>query len=204
VARTIDEGTTVDADDVRRQDPRPTPPGARRTLVVAVATLALLAASCSSDDGDQADDTDPTVETTTSVDPATTSAPIDDHGTLGVADTDLGEVLTDDLGYTLYVFDDDVGQDAPTCFDECADKWPPYIVSEVDAPGLDVDLGTVDRGDGFRQLTINGRPAYTMAEETGPGQTLCQGGDGVWWVVGIDGEAITDTDDTDRTTTPDV
>lgn len=155
------------------------------------AALVIIAAACGDDEADDGAtaDTSTTVESTTS-----TSAPAL-QGTVGVADTDFGEVLTDDLGYTLYVFDEDVGQPGPTCVDECSDKWPPYIVSEIETPDdLDVELGLVDRGEGFQQLTVNGRPAYTMAEETEPGQTLCQGGDGVWWIVGTDGQAITDTE----------
>lgn len=167
---------------------RSTPSGRIRSLVVVVGALAIIAASCSSDDdGNEASETTTTSVTSSSAEPV--------EGTVGVADTEFGEVLTDDLGYTLYVFDQDIGQPGPTCVDECSDKWPPYIVGEIDpTDGLDADLGTVDRGDGFEQLTVNGRPAYTMTEETEPGQTLCQGGDGVWWIVGTDGEAISETD----------
>lgn len=168
-------------------------------LVAVLATLGL-AVGCGDDDpGDDAteastDETsDATATTGTEGDGGSTS--VADAPTIGTATTEFGEVLTDPYGYTLYIFDEDEGQPAPTCVDECSDKWPGLITDEVvDNPEVDIDVGLVDRHDGFRQVTVNGRPVYTMAEETEPGQTLCQGGDGVWWILSINGEPIRSTD----------
>jgi predicted lipoprotein with Yx(FWY)xxD motif len=162
-----------------------------------LAVTGLFAAGACGNDGDSSDDV--AVDSTTytvAPDDTTGSSPVTAEGaTVGTAETEFGTVLTDSYGYTLYVFDEDEGQPGPTCIDECADKWPGLIADEVVPPdSVDVELGLVDRGDGFQQVTINGRPAYTMAEETEPGQTLCQGGDGVWWIVGMDGDPIRSTE----------
>ena len=47
--------------------------------------------------------------------------------------TDLGDVLVDGDGLSLYGFtpDADVG---PTCVDACADAWPPVLVSSRELP----------------------------------------------------------------------
>jgi predicted lipoprotein with Yx(FWY)xxD motif len=176
--------------------------GWRRTGLVIVAVVSLMGAACSSDD-----DSDSSASTTTTeadsaaTNSTTTSTLIEFDTTIGTAQTEFGEVLTDNFGYTLYVFDEDIGQPGPTCVDDCSDKWPPLLVDTLDPPAdLDAELGLVDTGSGYQQVTINGRPAYTMAEEFEPGQTLCQGGDGVWWVVGTDGEAITTTEPITTTT----
>src|SRR5689334_8758221 len=42
---------------------------------------------------------------------------------------DLGTVLVDQEGYTLYRFDEDSAKPPEaTCVDECAEKWPPFVV----------------------------------------------------------------------------
>jgi predicted lipoprotein with Yx(FWY)xxD motif len=177
-------------------------PRRARAIASLAAVVALLALSACGDDdssdgdGDGAATSDSTVTTIESDAPTTDPQPITTGlATIGTAETEFGTVLTDEYGYTLYVFDEDEGQPGPTCVDECSDKWPGLLVDEIVTPeDIDVDLGLVERDDGFQQVTINGRPAYTMAEETEPGQTLCQGGDGVWWIVSFNGEPIRSTE----------
>ena len=66
-----------------------------------------------------------------------------------VAPTDLGDVMVDEGGLTLYGFTKDAdGQ--PTCAGDCADAWPPLLVDGAELPaGLDPAIfSVVERDDG--------------------------------------------------------
>ncbi len=58
----------------------------------------------------------------------TTAAP-SAEATLAVADSALGQILTDAEGMTLYLLTSDA-QGAPTCIDACATAWPPLLVDD--------------------------------------------------------------------------
>jgi predicted lipoprotein with Yx(FWY)xxD motif len=150
----------------------------RRVAVLAVAALA--AAGCGSDGGGDAGGT------TEEAQAAAVAATVD------TADTDLGTVLVDGDGATLYLFDSDP-EDGSSCTDACAETWPP-LAGPAEAAG-DVDaglLGTIERPDGSTQVTYDGRPLYHYAADEGPGDVNGQGVGDVWWVVGPDGAAIHD------------
>ncbi|ANZ38743.1 hypothetical protein BBK82_24445 [Lentzea guizhouensis] len=104
---------------------------------------------------------------------------------------ELGSVVTDAKGLTLYRF----GKDTPgvsTCDGECAAAWPPATVSSEDfaVEGVAQELvGSIVRGDGSRQLTIGGMPQYRFAKDTRPGETKGQGLQGQWFATGSDGAA---------------
>jgi predicted lipoprotein with Yx(FWY)xxD motif len=96
----------------------------------------------------------------------------------------LGAVLTDDLGFTLYVFDWDM-PDISVCNDDCALQWPPLTVAEgagdpVAPDGLPGGLGVITRGDGRGQVTYDGRPLYRYSGDLQAGDGLGDGFDGVW------------------------
>jgi predicted lipoprotein with Yx(FWY)xxD motif len=114
---------------------------------------------------------------------------------LTTGDTDLGEILADAEGRTVYVFDEDeAGSGKSVCTGECADTWPAVVSEEAEptAEGLDGELGTIERDDGTLQVTLDGRPLYLFAGDGSPGDVTGQGVDGTWWVVGADGEKITE------------
>jgi predicted lipoprotein with Yx(FWY)xxD motif len=164
---------------------------APRLLAVAAALL-LLVAACGDDD-DSDDDTATAQEDQTTT---TTTAAEQSGGTeVAVADTDLGSVLVDPDGKTLYVFDNDAGSTS-SCEGGCATTWPPLATDGDPAAGDGVDaalLGTTERGDGTSQVTYDGHPLYTYAADTGAGDTNGQGVGGIWWVIGPDGQKITST-----------
>src|SRR5262245_41401490 len=72
---------------------------------------------------------------------------------------DLGTILTDANGMTLYTYAPDTAG-MSTCYDKCAVAWPPAIVSSdpVAPGGLAGSLGVTQRTDGSEQLTYNGMP----------------------------------------------
>ncbi|WP_323959413.1 hypothetical protein GC088_12880 [Arthrobacter sp. JZ12] len=112
---------------------------------------------------------------------------------LGVAETDLGEVVVDAEGMVLYYFtQDEANSGVSACEGGCLEAWPPVLTEteEVEAEGVTGELGTIETPDGQLQVTINGMPIYYYAEDEAPGDTNGQGVNDVWYVIGPDGTMI--------------
>lgn len=100
---------------------------------------------------------------------------------------DEGEVLlADSLGKTLYVFDVDLGTPTSQCVGDCAEVWPPYIITAEEAQTLVSPLGSVARTNGKLQLTRDGRPLYTYIFDRAKGDELGEGIGGVWHYIEIE------------------
>ena len=94
-----------------------------------------------------------------------------------VAGSQLGRIVVDGTGHTLYLFEkDENGHSA--CYGDCADYWPPLLSqgNPLARSGLRASLlGTTRRTDGSDQVTYAGHPLYRYAEDAKPGQTLGEG-----------------------------
>ena len=111
---------------------------------------------------------------------------------------DLGTILVDGEGMTLYYFKkDDSGKSA--CYGACAQAWPP-LTSDGDPmtkDGAMADkLGTTKRTDGSSQVTYAGWPLYLYAGDQKPGQA--SGNDthsfgGEWYALNPSGEKPEDS-----------
>ncbi len=108
-----------------------------------------------------------------------------------------GEFLTDQQGRALYLFTPDEDAQASTCYDACAEAWPPLLTGmEPQATHPDIqggELGTVRRADGSLQVTYNGWPLYYYVQDAQPGQVTGQdvhsfGGE--WYLLSPDGEKV--------------
>ncbi|MFD4787258.1 SCO0930 family lipoprotein [Streptomyces sp. NPDC058459] len=124
-----------------------------------------------------------------SASPATPAAPA---GKLTVAtNPQLGSVLTDGSGLTLYRFDKDTAEPPKTnCEGDCATTWPPVPAADANA-GAGIDkamLGEVTRPDGTKQLTIGGWPAYRYAKDLNSGDVNGQGVGGKWFALAPNGK----------------
>jgi predicted lipoprotein with Yx(FWY)xxD motif len=111
-----------------------------------------------------------------------------------IDDDDLGEILVDHDGFTLYLFLPD-NQSTPTCNGTCATTWPPFEDDGEVGAGADVDpalLGSVARTDGSLQVTYNGWPLYYYLPDVTPGDTGGQGIGGNWWAIDDGGEPVMD------------
>lgn len=104
-----------------------------------------------------------------------TAAPNAEKGTtfvsLGNAG-DLGLVLVDSKGYTLYDFHKDKGTES-SCYGACAEGWPPLLSDGEPEPSngaMASMLGTTERTDGTTQVTYAGHPLYTFAGDKKPGE----------------------------------
>ena len=90
-----------------------------------------------------------------------------------VAETSKGRALVDSKGMTLYVFDkDSTGKSA--CNGACATNWPPLTAAADAKPSG--DWSVITRDDGTKQWAHKGKPVYTWAKDTKPGDIT---GDGV-------------------------
>jgi predicted lipoprotein with Yx(FWY)xxD motif len=123
---------------------------------------------------------------------ATDEADASEEATVQTAESDLGTILVDAEGRTLYVFaNDEPG--VSNCEDNCATTWPPLAADGDPTAGGEAEeseLDTIERGDETEQVTYNDQPLYHFSGDEAAGDTNGQGVGGNWWVVGPDGEPI--------------
>ena len=111
-------------------------------------------------------------------------------------DPELGAILVDGDGFTLYVLTRDE-PDVSTCTGGCARSWPPLIAPGDQAPlaGEGVEpglLGTFTREDGSKQVTYGRQPLYNFSGDREAGSTRGQGVSQVWFTISPAGEPITE------------
>lgn len=114
-------------------------------------------------------------------------------GSVALAETDLGSVLVDGAGLTLYGFLPDEAAGLPTCTDACATTWPAAVVDGEPEVGEGIEaslITTVEAADGGSQLKAGKWPLYTFSGDAAPGDVNGQGSGGSWFVVGADGKLI--------------
>jgi len=96
------------------------------------------------------------------------------------ADTSKGKTLVDVKGMTLYVFDKDASGKS-NCNGPCATNWPPLMAAaDAKASG---DWSVVTRDDGAKQWAYKGKPLYTWAKDTKPGDVTGDGFNNVWHIA---------------------
>ena len=86
----------------------------------------------------------------------------------------VGDVLVDASGQALYSPDQEANGKV-LCTGACTAFWTPLAAEGMPtaAPGV-AQLGVIDRPDGSQQVTANGKPLYTFAEDS-PGQVKGNG-----------------------------
>ena len=155
----------------------------RVRLIIGISAAALALAACGGGYGSD--------ESSTAADGAAAQADGKAAAPVSEAETDLGTVLVDAEGLTLYALTDDT-DGVSTCDDACADAWPPLTVADDELPaGLDPNLFSVaERSDGTFQLNAGKWPLYRYVGDAAPGDTNGQGSGGVWFVVAPDGSLV--------------
>ncbi len=90
---------------------------------------------------------------------------------------DLGKVLVDSEGRTLYDFHKDrrsrYSAKSSACYGACAKDWPPLLTGgepEAGTGASPTKLGTFKRKDGTLQVTYFGHPLYTYVGDKKPGE----------------------------------
>jgi predicted lipoprotein with Yx(FWY)xxD motif len=160
----------------------------RRLVIVAfaVAAVVALAAACGGDGDDGGGD-------------AGAAAPNAQIATVSAEPIgDFGPVLVHSAGKALYAADEEAGG-MVLCTGACESFWTPLTI-DAGSPtgGVPGTLGVIERPDGTRQVTHDGRLLYSFTEDQ-PGQVT---GDGfsdafdgqqfTWHVVSVDGAAASE------------
>lgn len=118
--------------------------------------------------------------------------------TLAVATSgEHGKYLVDREGRSLYLFEADTQgkgdrQAVSTCYDACAEVWPPLIVETALEAGANL-VGTTLRNDGRIQVTYNGWPLYHYVKDQRPGQTTghdIEDFGAEWYLLRPEGEKV--------------
>jgi predicted lipoprotein with Yx(FWY)xxD motif len=177
----------------------------KRHTVILSAAILMIVAACA---GDAEEGTSETTVADTLA--ATTTAAVEEETTTTAAtaeattttaaeemvegvhgsETDLGTILVDPEGFTLYVFTNDSGGTS-VCNEGCIENWPAVPADTAIGSDLDASIfGTTTRDDGSEQLTVNDQPLYRYTPDAAPGDANGQGVGGVWFVVDTDGNLI--------------
>ena len=94
-------------------------------------------------------------------------------GVVAVAKSpELGTILVDSKGFTVYDFHKDKGTTS-ACYGACAGVWPPLTTSGAPQAMSGAEkskLGTTKRSDGTMQVTYAGHPLYTYVADKKPGE----------------------------------
>jgi len=102
-------------------------------------------------------------------------------GWVKVVKTAAGPVLGDAKGMTLYTFDNDTAAGKSVCNGPCAQNWPPLVAKAGAKP--EGDFTVITRDDGSKQWAYKGKPLYTWAKDTKPGDITGDGFKNVWHIV---------------------
>jgi predicted lipoprotein with Yx(FWY)xxD motif len=169
----------------------------KKTLLLAVSAIALIAAGCGSSSNSTTSSSAP-APSSSSGGGSTSSSGGGSSATISTATIKgLGTVLVNSQGRTLYIFKPDNAKKV-TCTGSCAAVWPPVKVSggKPSASGAVKAsmLSSDPNPSGGQVATYNGWPLYTYVTDTGAGSARGQAlnlNGGLWYVIGPDGQPIT-------------
>jgi predicted lipoprotein with Yx(FWY)xxD motif len=121
------------------------------------------------------------------------------HGTtIKLGKTSLGNVLTKNSGFTVYVFTRDKQKNKDTCVKvkDCTGTWPPVTTKAKPVAGKGVKaslLGSIKLPNGSRQVTYNGHPLYSYSGDFQARQTDYVGQSqfgGKWYAISAAGKVV--------------
>lgn len=121
-----------------------------------------------------------------------TPAPVAPASVVATQNPQLGTILANPQGRTLYYFLPERGGKIVCSSSACTTYWPPSLVAggnPTGSAGVTGQLGLVMRAGGAQQITYNTWPLYTFAGDAAAGQTSGQGvvGFGGKWLVATPG-----------------
>lgn len=147
----------------------------RSGLITAAAAASVLLAACST--GSTKSATSATVPPTTGQSASALAS--NNTAIVQLGHANIGAVLTNSAGKTLYSFSADQGSNLGCVSSTCTSEWAPLLVAAGtmldEGPGLTGKLATVARSGGEMQVTYNGLPLYTYSGDSGAGQASGQG-----------------------------
>jgi predicted lipoprotein with Yx(FWY)xxD motif/predicted small secreted protein len=138
-------------------------------------------------------------DTTPTPAPEKESADKPEKGAWGVAfgagSEDLGIILFDAAGRTLYTFGKDRGPRS-SCYGDCAKRWPPALTEgkpKARGEASSAMVGAAKRKDGTVQLVYANHPLYYYAGDKGGAEYNGQGlhaFGGDWYVIRPNGKIV--------------
>lgn len=166
----------------------------RPAWIVGLLAAAIVSAGCGG--GEETSSAEPDARETGAIEASAEQGPAKaKKGAWGVvfgAEGDLGIILYDLSGHTLYTFSKDRAG-TPSCYGPCAKRWPPALTEGRPEGRGTVQaalVGATKRNDGTRQLTYAGHPLYTFSEDgsadTGGNGVTAFGGE--WYAIRPNGE----------------
>jgi predicted lipoprotein with Yx(FWY)xxD motif len=160
----------------------------RIKLIAGIAALPVIALALAGCGGGEGNSTDAS---------ASPKTPSGQAATLETAsEGNLGTILVDSQGRTLYLFQSDSGTKS-ACFGACASAWPPLRDSGKPTVGSGLNaalVGTTSRSDGMPQVTYNGHPLYLFQGDEKPGDIEGQGSTAFgspWYALDASGNQVT-------------
>ena len=166
--------------------------GGRMAVVTVGLGLAVTMAACSSNSSNSASSGSST--TVASASPTTVAAPATTTTVAALIKTagnaNLGAILTDASGKTLYTRDTDPAGGS-SCTGSCATTWPPLLLpagstSPGAVPtGVTGTLTSFARTDTGTQVALSGKALYTFSGDSAAGQTNGDGVGGIWHVAKV-------------------
>ncbi|MEV3856382.1 SCO0930 family lipoprotein [Streptomyces sp. NPDC050095] len=125
--------------------------------------------------------------------PAADAQPADLKGLSTRKDPELGEIVVDKNGMTVYRFlKDSAWPIKSNCVGACAEKWPAVApVAKNDTQNIPLKgFMSFTRPDGTKQQTLNCWPVYTFSGDKKPGDTNGQGVGGTWYAASPQGKPV--------------
>ncbi len=121
-----------------------------------------------------------------------TPAPVAPASVVATQNPQLGTILANAQGRTLYYFLPERGGKIVCSSSACTTYWPPSLTAggnPTGSAGVTGQLGLVMRAGGAQQITYSTWPLYTFAGDSAAGQTSGQGvvGFGGKWLVATPG-----------------
>jgi predicted lipoprotein with Yx(FWY)xxD motif len=110
-----------------------------------------------------------------------------------VGSTGLGKIVVDGKGMTAYVYDKDTPNSGTSaCTGQCEALWPAITTTSAkpSVTGVTGTVGTITGVAGGKQLTIDGQPIYTFANDKKVGDTNGQLLLNIWHVISPAGTEI--------------
>ncbi len=170
-----------------------------RSSLLALAAAALAVAGCGS--SSTSSTTAPSSSTAAAASASSTTAPSTSNAAaIGLASSSkLGQqVAVDSAGRTLYVLTPETTSHLLCTSAECLQFWPPVTVpssaTKLQAgAGVQGHVAILHRSNGMLQVTLNGLPLYTYANDHASGEANGQGiasFGGTWHAVSASGTAI--------------
>ena len=129
----------------------------------------------------------PAEPATGDAEPAQAESSIPENDLISVSETELGRVLADASGMTLYTFANDEPS-LSNCVDRCVEIWPPLLSEEIPdvEEGVLSQLSLIKRDDGLSQVALSEQPLYLYSEDVNPGDVTGQGVGSVWFALSLD------------------